>query len=165
MKQWFTEHVSAAFILLGIRIYLGYTWLTSGIGKVTGDFDAGGYLQGAIFKSQGEEAIVQGWWASFLKTFALPNSSLFSFLVMWGEVLVGIALIIGLLTKTGVFFGMLMNMAFLLSGTISSNPEMLILGALILAAGANAGRIGLDHYAVDVLKRKGYSLYKKTAIS
>ncbi|GGF12460.1 hypothetical protein GCM10010954_08950 [Halobacillus andaensis] len=165
MKQWFTEHVSAAIILLGIRIYLGYTWLTSGFGKVTGDFDAGGYLQGAIGKSQGEEAIVQGWWAAFLETFALPNSGLFSFLVMWGEVLVGIALFIGLLTKTGAFFGMLMNMAFLLSGTISTNPEMLILGALILAAGANAGRIGLDRYAAEFLKNKGYPLYKKTALN
>ena len=28
--------------------YIGWTWLTSGIGKLTGGFDASGYLQFAI---------------------------------------------------------------------------------------------------------------------
>ncbi|WP_101843711.1 DoxX family membrane protein [Halobacillus sp. Marseille-P3879] len=163
MKQWFTEHVSGAIILLGIRLYLGYTWLTAGFGKVTGEFDASGYLQGAIANAQGEEAVVQGWWAAFLETFALPYSGLFSFLVMWGEVLVGLALVIGLLTKTAAFFGIIMNMSFLLSGTISTNPEMAILGALILAAGLNAGRIGLDPFAHRFLKKKSQLLLTKAA--
>ncbi|MFC7061393.1 DoxX family protein [Halobacillus seohaensis] len=163
MKKWFTKHVSAAIILLGIRIYLGYTWLTSGFGKVTGGFDTSGFLQGAIGKSQGEEAVVQAWWGSFLEGLALPNHELFTFFVMWGEVLIGLAMIIGLLTKTGTLFGMIMNMAFLLSGTISSNPEMLILGSLILVGGANAGRIGLDRYTLELVKEKAYPLLKKIA--
>ncbi|MCP3026307.1 DoxX family protein [Halobacillus sp. A5] len=163
MKRWFTEHISAAIILLGIRIYLGYTWLTAGLGKITGGFDAGGYLQGAIGNAQGEDAVVQGWWAAFLEAVALPNSGLFSFLVMWGELLVGAALIIGLLTRTAAFFGIVMNMAFLLSGTISTNPEMVILGAVILAAGLNAGRIGVDRYSADYFKKNNLSLIKKAA--
>ncbi|MCP3030626.1 DoxX family protein [Halobacillus sp. A1] len=163
IKQWFTEHVSAAIILLGLRIYLGYSWFTSGLGKITGGFDTSGYLQGAIGKAQGEDAIVQPWWGAFLETFALPNSGLFTFLVMWGELLVGLALLIGLLTKTGAFFGMLMNMAFLLSGTISSNPEMLIIGSLIILGGTNAGRIGLDRYVKSFIKQKNLISVKKKA--
>ena len=36
-------------MLAVIRVYLGYTWLMAGIGKLQGKgFDATGYLQGAI---------------------------------------------------------------------------------------------------------------------
>lgn len=39
-----------------------------------------------------------------------------------------------------------MNLSFLLSGTVSVNPNLLILTMFILVAGQNAGRIGLDGY-------------------
>ncbi|WP_082234352.1 DoxX family membrane protein [Halobacillus massiliensis] len=146
LRKWFQEHYSAAVLLTFIRFYLGFVWISSGAGKITGGFDASGFIQGAIAKSQGQEAIVQGWWAAFLEKAALPYSDLFSFLVMWGEVLVGLALLLGLFTKTGAFFGAVMNLAFLLSGTISSNPEMLIMAALLLAGGINTSRIGLEPY-------------------
>ncbi|WP_173916645.1 DoxX family membrane protein [Halobacillus sp. Marseille-Q1614] len=154
LRKWFQEHFSSAILLTLIRFYLGYIWISSGVGKVTGDFDASGYLQGAIAKSQGQDAIVQGWWAAFLKNFALPYSEVFSFLVMWGEVLVGLALLLGLFTKTGAFFGIVMNVAFLLSGTISTNPEMVIMAGLILAGGMNASRIGIEPYVKPYLYKQ-----------
>ncbi len=53
-------------MLAVIRVYLGYTWLMAGIGKLQGKgFDATGYLQGAIEKSKGAQPAVQSWWASF----------------------------------------------------------------------------------------------------
>lgn len=67
-------------------------------------FDATGYLQGAIEKSKGAQPAVQSWWASFLQEFAIPNVDLFNTLVTWGEILVGIGLIVGCLTKTAVFW-------------------------------------------------------------
>ena len=84
-----------AGVLAIIRIYIGYQWLTAGVGKVTGGFDATGFIEGAIAKAGGEHPTVQGWWAAFLEKVALPGADVFSFLVAWGEVLVGIALILG----------------------------------------------------------------------
>lgn len=142
----------AAGIWTVIRVYLGYTWLVAGLGKITGGFDASGYLQGAIASGTGENPVIAGWWATFLEAVALPNAGLFSFLVAWGEVLVGIALILGIFTNFAALMGITMNFAFLFSGTISTNPQMVLLTVFILAAGMNAGRYGLDRWVIPYLK-------------
>ncbi|MGF9853566.1 DoxX family membrane protein [Bacillus paramobilis] len=153
----------ATFLLLFLRLYIGYTWLSAGIGKLTGQsFDASGFLKGAIAQASGDHPAVQGWWADFLQHFALPNAELFSFLVQWGEILVGLGLILGGLTKTAAFFGIIMNLSFLLSGTIATNPNLIILTIIILISGYNAGRIGLDGYVFPKLLHKNSSETYKT---
>ena len=145
--QFLRTNKWASGILLVLRLYLGYSWFTAGFKKAFGgEFDATGFLNGAIAKATGENPTVKSWWGWFLEHVALPYADLFTFLVAWGEVLVGVGLILGGLTKTAAFFGVLMNMAFLLSGTVSTNPILLILSIFILVAGSNAGRWGLDHY-------------------
>lgn len=141
-------------LLLIVRLYLGYAWIAAGVEKITGGFDASGFLKGAIGKATGDHPAVQAWWAAFLEQVALPNAGLFTFLVEWGEVFVGVGLILGGLTKSAAFFGAVMNMAFLLSGTVSTNPILLILSIIILIAGTNAGRIGLDYYVFSKWKPK-----------
>lgn len=150
--NWIRENVVAAWILAIARIYLGYSWLTSGWGKLSG-FDATGYLKGAVGKASGEHPAVQGWWASFLEGFAIPNVGLFNFLVPWGEVLVGIALILGVFTTFSALMGIVMNFAFMFSGTTSTNPQMTLLTVFILVAGANAGKIGLDRYVIPFIRK------------
>lgn len=152
--QFMRTNKWAAGLLLLIRFYVGYAWISAGIGKVSNGFDASGFLQGAIAKATGDHPAVQSWWAWFLEQVALPNANLFTFMVEWGEVLVGVGLILGGLTKTAAFFGIVMNMAFLLSGTVSTNPILLILSMFILIAGSNAGRLGLDYYVFRKLNFK-----------
>ncbi|CEI80651.1 DoxX family protein [Oceanobacillus sp. M60] len=145
------KYVAGLWVI--IRLYLGFRWLTSGWGKIVGgEFDAGGYLQGAIAQTTGENPAVQGWWATFLETVAIPNAGLFSVFVMWGEVLVGLGLILGIFTNLAALMGVVMNFSFLLSGTFSTNPQMAILGIFIAIAGANAGRYGLDRWVMPYLK-------------
>ncbi|MGE6377592.1 DoxX family membrane protein [Peribacillus muralis] len=143
-----------AGILAIFRIYLGYQFLHAGFGKIVGgSFDTTGFLQGAIASSTGEHPAVQGWWALFLENVALPNSGLFTFLVQWGELLVGIALILGLFTNFAVLMGMLMNFSFLFSGTVSTNAQMVLLGIFVVVAGENSGRYGLDRYAIPYFRK------------
>ncbi|MBB6451730.1 thiosulfate dehydrogenase [quinone] large subunit [Salirhabdus euzebyi] len=141
-----------AGVLAFIRIYIGYQWFTAGIGKVAGGFDASGFLQGAIGKATGDHPAVQGWWAAFLESVALPNANFFSFLVAWGEVLVGLALIVGIFTNFAALMGITMNFAFLFSGTVSTNPQMVLLTVFLLVAGFNAGRYGLDRWVIPFLR-------------
>lgn len=144
-----------AGILTLIRIYIGYTWLTSGLGKImSGGFDASGFMQGAIASSKGADAAVQGWWGVFLEKVALPNAGLFSFMVQWGEVLVGIALILGIVTNFAALMGITMNFAFLFSGTVSVNGQMAVLTIFLIVAGYNAGRYGLDHWITPFIKKQ-----------
>ncbi|MRH45182.1 Crp/Fnr family transcriptional regulator, partial [Aquibacillus halophilus] len=78
MFELLRRNTIVAGVLAIIRIYLGYAWITGGWGKITGgEFDATGFLHGAIGKATGEHPAVQGWWAAFLETVALPNAGLF----------------------------------------------------------------------------------------
>lgn len=81
-----------------------------------------------------EKPSVQGWWAAFLETVALPNAGLFSFIVMWGEFLVGAAFIRGLFTNFAALMGIAMNFAFLFSGTVSTNAQKVLITVFLLNA-------------------------------
>ena len=58
---------------------------------------------------------VYSWYGSFLESFALPNIDLFNTIVPLGEFLVGLGLILGCLTTTAIFFGLVMNFSFFLA--------------------------------------------------
>ncbi|MDO6656540.1 DoxX family protein [Anaerobacillus sp. 1_MG-2023] len=147
------ENKAAAGILFFIRIYLGYQWVTSGWTKITNGFDANGFLQGAVANASGEHPAVQGWWATFLEATAIPNVDFFNVLIPWGEFFVGLGLLLGTFTTLAALMGVIMNFAFLFSGTTSTNPMMVILGTLLLIAGYNAAKIGLDRWIVPYLKK------------
>jgi thiosulfate dehydrogenase [quinone] large subunit len=40
-----------------------------------------------------------------------------------------------------------------MAGTVSTNPMDILLGVIILAAGYNAGRIGLDRWVVPFIRK------------
>lgn len=137
-----------------VRIYVGWTWLTAGWEKVISPVWVGakagvaiaGFLNGSLAKTAGAHPQVAGWYADFIKTIALPNSVIFSYLVSFGELFVGIALILGVFTGIAAFFGVFMNMNYLYAGTVSTNPTLLILQIFIMLAGKTAGSIGLDRF-------------------
>ncbi|MED4203620.1 DoxX family protein [Neobacillus mesonae] len=137
----------ASLLLAVLRIYLGCEWLLAGWGKITsGKFDASGFMYGALQKMSGDHPTVQTWWGAFLKEVAIPHVDFFNVLVPWGEFLVGVALILGVFTNFAILMGLTMNFAYMFSGTTSTNPQMVLLGMFILAAGLNAGKIGLDRW-------------------
>ncbi|MEK5231178.1 DoxX family protein [Lysinibacillus sp. FSL K6-0232] len=151
------ENTIVAGVLTVIRIYLGWHWLTAGWGKVVNDFDATGFLINAVENpvtsgSSGE--LMYPLYVKFIEAFAVPNAQLINILIPWGEVLVGLGLILGCLTTYAAFFGMVMNFAFLLAGTISSNPWDILLAIFIAAAGYNAGKFGLDRFVIPLFREE-----------
>ena len=145
-----------AFFWLIVRLYIGYEWLMAGWVKVTSDAWVGsqagkaisGFLTAALSKTVGEHPDVQGWYAIFLQNVVVPHPVIWSHIVAWGELAVGIALIIGLFTGIAAFFGLFMNLNYLLAGTVSTNPILLTLSIGIILAWKVAGYIGLDRYAL-----------------
>lgn len=152
LSRFLFAHPGMAPVWLLLRLYVGWQWLSSGLEKVGNPAwvgaDAGkavtGFLQGALKKTGGEMPDVTGWYARFIENVALPGAGLFSYLVTFGELAVGAALILGLLTGIAAFFGMLMNFAYLFAGTLSSNPLLLLLGLLLVLAWRVSGWWGLD---------------------
>ncbi|WP_077212190.1 DoxX family protein, partial [Bacillus dakarensis] len=145
------NNIAAGFLTL-IRLYLGYAWLTAGFGKLTGGFDASGFLANAVKNPvMGPDGSpVYGWYVTFIESFALPNAALFNVMIPWGEFLVGLGLMLGCLTTAAAFFAVVMNFAFMLAGTVSHNPTDILMGVIIMAAGYNAGKFGLDHYVLPI---------------
>lgn len=142
---------------LVLRMWLGYEWLSAGLGKVgnpvwTGE-KAGvavtGFFQGVLAKTTGEHPAVTSWYGAFIEKVALPNAKLFSYLVAYGEVLVGIALILGFATVFAALMGAFMNLNFMLAGSSSANPYMYTVAILVILAGANAGYLGVDRLLRD----------------
>jgi len=71
--------------------------------------------------------------------------------VTFGEVAVGIGLIIGLLTGIAAFFGVFMNMNFLLAGAVSINPIIGGLAIFLVLAWRIAGYYGVDRWLLPLL--------------
>lgn len=154
-NKFLRENNIAAYILTVLRLYLGYEWLTAGFHKLAGGFDATGFLKMAATKPVvgPDGGVVYGTYVGFIKNFALPNAHLFNTIIPLGELLVGLGLILGCLTTAAVFFGLVMNFAYVMAGTVSTNPLDILLGVIIIAAGFNAGRIGLDRWVIPYIRK------------
>jgi thiosulfate dehydrogenase (quinone) large subunit len=167
VMKWIRENKYATILLTLIRLYVGWSWLTSGWGKLTAvkSFDASGFINGAIAKPVRDSAtneLIYPNYVAFLKHFALPNIHMFNLIVPLGEFLVGVGLILGCLTTAAAFFGQLMNFMYMFAGSVSHNPWMALLGFLILAAGANAGKFGFDYVTLSRLRKLFTQLFHKT---
>lgn len=150
------ESTASAWLWLMARLYVGTVWLLAGWEKIKNSAwvggDAGkalsGFIKGALSKTGGAHPDVQSWYAFFLEHFILPNTAIWSYVIAYGELLVGIALILGLFTITAAFFGAFMNFNYLLAGTVSVNPILFLLSILILLAWRVAGHFGLDNFVL-----------------
>lgn len=154
---WLRSNKYAAGILTILRIYLGWQFLTAGWEKLTGPkaFSAAGFMKNAVAHPvlSPDKTIEYPTFHAFLQNFALPNVGLFNFLVPWGEFLVGLGLIFGVLTTAASFFGMLMNFMYMFAGTISSNPWDVLIGIFIIVAGYNAGKFGGDYWVIPWFRK------------
>lgn len=161
MMKWWRDNRWAAGIVTIIRIFLGWQWMTAGYHKLVGGFAADGFLTNAVnnpVMDKATQELVYPNFTAFLEHFALPNVKLINIAIPLGEFLVGAGLILGALTATAAFFGLLMNFMFVFAGTVSTNPWLMLLGILVFTASANGGRYGLDHYVMPLL-RKAYNRF------
>jgi thiosulfate dehydrogenase (quinone) large subunit len=145
-----------------LRIWLGYQWIEAGYYKITSGFNAGGFLQGAIANAHSNQPTVQGWYASFLEGFALPNTEFFNILIPWGEFLVGLGLVLGLATIPALISGAFMNMNFIMAGVGLSglDPKLFTVSMILLFIGKGRYYYGLDRFAAPYIKRRFFAREK-----
>ena len=161
LSHFLFANPKSASLWLVIRLYVGWGGLSAGwekgidpawVGRGAGG-SLNGFIQGALAKTGGAHPSVQGWYAAFLQGAVAPNLVAWSNFVAVGELLVGIALILGLLTGVAAFFGAFMNLNFMLAGTVSTNPILLVLALPLILAWRIAGYLGVDYYALPFLRR------------
>lgn len=148
-----------AWVWIVLRVYVGYEWLLAGWGKVTSAAWTGatagaaikGFFAGALQKTGGAHPDVSAWYASFITNFASQHAVFFSYLVAYGEVAVGVCLILGAFTGIAAFFGAFMNLNYLFAGTVSVNPLLLLIQLFLILAWRNSGWLGLDRWLLPWL--------------
>jgi thiosulfate dehydrogenase [quinone] large subunit len=151
----------AGLFWLPIRVFVGFSWLESGWGKLSDPENAwlgGGsalrayWERAADIPEQGRPPITFEWYRDFINLLLENNAEgWFSYLIVFGELAVGLGLLLGALTGVAAFFGAFMNMSFLLAGSASSNPVMFTLAVGLMLAWKVAGYYGLDRYLLPRL--------------
>lgn len=149
----------AAPFYLGIRLFLGYEWIDSARGKLgesawmqTGEALRTYWERAVQVPAQGRPPISYPAYRSFIQ-YMLDNEwyTWFAKLVAIGELLIGIGLLVGGLTAIAALFGLLMNFSFVYAGSASTNPTLIILGAVIIYGWRVAGWWGADRLLLPLL--------------
>lgn len=147
-------------VWLILRVFVGWQFLDASWHKLTtpawvnGSGQAIlGFWQNALATTpSGQPVITYDWYRSFIQFLVGSNAAgWFSYVIVGGELAVGLGLILGAFVGIAAFGGLLLNMAFLLAGTVSTNPVLALLGMLLILAWKNAGYIGLDRFLLPVL--------------
>jgi len=153
-----------AVVWLIVRVYVGFSWLDAGWHKVldTGAktnyiIDGAGILAFwqrivAIPAAPAKPAITYDWYRGFIQ-FLIDNhaEAVMGKVIAFGETAVGVGLILGAFVGIAAVGGAFMNLNFMLAGSASTNPVLLLLGFLLVLAWKTGGYIGLDRYLLPLL--------------
>lgn len=146
-------------VWLVVRVLIGYSWLTSGWGKLnnpawvqTGEALKGYWTNAVSMPEGGRPPISFDWYRSFIQGLLDSGSYVwFAKLIAFGEVLVGIALIVGMFVGIAAFFAALMNWNFIMAGSASTNGLLLLGAIMLILAWKSAGYYGVDRFLLPKL--------------
>ena len=124
-----------------LRVYTGVFFTYNGFGKIR----RGGFADGLEGFVNGRLENSYSYMRPFLESVVVPNKALFAALVSWGELMIGIALIVGLATRYAAIAGAVMVAAFWFTkgqGLLDArNLDALWFLIFIVLAAIHAGRV------------------------
>jgi len=153
-----------ALVWLAVRLYVGYAWVDAGLHKVSDVaaktnyiIDGSGILAfwqriAAVPAPPAKPPITYDWYRGFIQ-FLIDNHAevVMGKVIAFGETAVGVGLILGAFVGVAAAAGAFMNLNFMLAGSASTNPVLLLLGILLILAWKTAGYIGLDNILLRLL--------------
>ena len=150
------EDKRSAIVWLIARVWLGYQWIEAGMHKVTnpGWMSTGdalkGFWTGAIqIPAEGRPAIAYDWYRSFIE-FMLNSGAYvwFAKIVAVSEILIGMALILGIFVGFTAFMAGFMNWNFIMAGSASVNGIFFGIAVFLVLAWKVAGFFGADFFVL-----------------
>jgi uncharacterized membrane protein YphA (DoxX/SURF4 family) len=136
------QGILARGALVLLRVYLGVVFLVDALPRVQQDFTPG---LTQFLRDVGLQRAPQ-FYQRFLEQVVLPNAPFFAALITWAELVVGITLILGLLTRLSAALALVLTLSCLLArgGWFWSSDAALVAIALALLLGAAGRTLGLD---------------------
>jgi thiosulfate dehydrogenase [quinone] large subunit len=147
------KSLELSWLWVPVRAYLGYAWLSKGLDQ----FSDPAWMDGSAVLTfwwdaldvagAGAPSATYGGYRGFLGLLVDADAeALIARLVVFAELAVGLALVVGAFVGIAAFLGAFMNMNFMLAGTTATNP-LLFLGAVgLMLAWRVAGYYGLDRW-------------------
>ena len=137
-----------------LRVWLGYQWVQASLHKVgdpnwvqTGAAIRGFWEKAVMGPGAGKPPVPLDWYRHFLQWLVTIHAeTVMGKLIAYGELLVGIALIVGALVGIAAFCGAFMNWNYLMAGSVSTNPLLIVAAILLIVAWKVAGYYGIDRY-------------------
>lgn len=159
LARFLFDDTRSSVIWLVLRVWLGYKWIDAALHKIdnpawvqTGEALKGFWTGAVAVPEAGRPPIAFDWYREFIQF--LLNAEAYAWfgkLVAFGELLVGIALILGLFTGIAAFFGAFMNWNFMMAGAASTNPLLFVVALGLILAWKVAGYIGIDRFLLPLL--------------
>ena len=149
-----------AWLWAAIRVWLGWQWIEAGLHKIGVEAWTGnglalrGFWERAIAvpAAPARPAIAFEWYRSFIQYLLDAQAyTWFAKLVAYGEVTLGVALIVGAFVGIAAFFGAFMNWNFMMAGTASTNPLLFTIAILLILSWKVAGHYGLDRFLLPIV--------------
>lgn len=129
LRQNFQQPTSLGYLAL-IRIMFGIHFLIVGTPKVLGM--TGESLAGQLARSAARDPLP--FHRDFILGFVVPHADAFSDVVAYGEIAIGISLVIGLLVRVSTVFGVFHNVNILLALAIPAGGSQMGINLLFIVA-------------------------------
>jgi thiosulfate dehydrogenase [quinone] large subunit len=134
--------------ILPLRLWIGFYLLQQGLRKYQRDFPHSDWVARQIGNLA--EVDLYPWYKSFLENVVIPNKEIFGYLVMAGEILVGLCILLGVLTRFSAVVGLFMMINYFFGpgmargGAVVAQQQTFMVCLLVILL-SNPGRIlGLD---------------------
>jgi thiosulfate dehydrogenase [quinone] large subunit len=134
--------------VLPLRLWIGFYLLQQGLRKYQRDFPHSDWIARQIGNLA--EVDLYPWYKSFLTNVVVPNKEIFGYLVMTGEILAGLCILLGLLTRFSAVVGLFMMINYFFGpgmarGGAPMAQQQTFMVCLLVILLSNPGRIlGLD---------------------
>jgi thiosulfate dehydrogenase (quinone) large subunit len=145
----FKQRTYLAYIAV-VRILLGYHFIGTGLDKLFGNFLSGKSLLNDLARGGPKDPFA--WHHAFISGFVVPHVHFFSYLVTYGELAIGISLLLGCLVRISSSFGALHNMNIWLAigwggpGSVIGLNRTFVLLHLIFAFSSAGRAFGIDGF-------------------
>ncbi len=133
------------WLLVVLRLHLGVILLLTVTGKLTADGPFSEQLLQFVQRGAGRP----GAYGAFLREVVIPHATLFSYLVMNGELFAGLSLLLGAVTRLGAGVAMFLFLNYMLAKgrwfwSPDSEDAAVLLSALVVLIGAAGRTLGVD---------------------